>query len=358
MEFSLNIPINSVSFGQVSLAILREIYRRGLTPSLLPIGNIDISTEEDDPKFIEWINKCIARYKNSHTRDIPVIKLWHLSGGNESISKKQILISFYELDSPTQFEKNAAQGNITVFTNKYTQEVFKSHGIETHFIPLGFDSHSFNRIDKQFFDDGRITFNLCGKLERRKNQVRVIKSWVKKFGNNRKYSLQTSCYNGFISKEMNAKIIAEALENNRYFNFNNIEWMPKNKTYNEFLNSADVVIGMSSGEGWSIPEFTSIALGKHGVILNAHAHTTWANENNSVLINPLKDKIDCYDNLFFKKGMDVNQGQYFNYNEDEFIAGCEEVIKRVEKNRLNEEGLKLQQEFTYEKTVNHLLELI
>lgn len=358
MEFSLNIPINSVSFGQVSLAILREIYRRGLTPSLLPIGNIDISTEEDDPKFIEWINKCVAKYKNSHTRDIPVIKLWHLSGGNESISKKQILISFYELDSPTQFEKNAAQGNITVFTNKYTQEVFKNHGVETHFIPLGFDSHSFNRIDKQFFDDGRITFNLCGKIERRKNQVRVIKSWVKKFGNNRKYSLQTSCYNGFISKELNAKIIAEALENNRYFNFNNIDWMPKNKTYNEFLNSADVVIGMSSGEGWSIPEFSSVALGKHGVILNAHAHATWANENNSVLINPLKDKIDCYDNLFFKKGMDVNQGQYFNFNEDEFIAGCEEVIKRVEKNRLNEEGLKLQQEFTYEKTVNQLLELI
>lgn len=358
MDFALNLPINSVSFGQVSLAILREIYRRGLTPSLLPIGNVDISTEEDDPNFTDWINKCISKYKISHTRDIPVIKLWHLSGGNESISKKQILISFYELDSPTQFEKNAAQGNITVFTNKYTQEVFKNHGIETHFIPLGFDSYSFSRIEKQFFDDGRITFNLCGKLERRKNQVRVIKSWVKKFGNDKKYSLQTSCYNKFISKELNIKILNEALEGKRYFNFNNIEWISKNKTYNEFLNSADVVIGMSSGEGWSIPEFTSVALGKHGVILNAHAHATWANERNSVLVNPLKDKIDCYDNLFFKKGMEINQGQYFNYNEDEFINACEEVIKRVENNRLNEEGLKLQQEFTYEKTVNQLLELI
>ncbi len=83
-----------------------------------------------------------------------------------------------------------------------------------------------------------------------------------------------------------------------------------------------------------------------------------ANEKNSVLINPIKDKIDCYDNLFFKKGMEINQGQYFNYNEDEFIAGCEEVIKRVENNRVNEEGLKLQTEFTYEKTVDQLLALI
>ena len=56
--------------------------------------------------------------------------------------------------------------------------------------------------------------------------------------------------------------------------------------------------------------------------------------------------------------MEINQGQYFNYNEDEFIAGCEEVIKRVENNRVNEEGLKLQTEFTYEKTVDQLLALI
>ena len=134
--------------------------------------------------------------------------------------------------------------------------------------------------------------------------------------------------------------------------------MEKNKTYNEFLNSADVVLAMSSGEGWAIPEFSSVAIGKHAVVLNAHAHTTWANEKNSVLINSLKEKIDCYDNLFFKKGMDTNQGQYFNYNEDEFIAGCEEVVKRVESNKVNEEGLKLQTEFTYEKTVDQLLALI
>ena len=75
MEFALNIPINPVSFGQVSLAILREMYRRGLAPSLLPIGNVDASTCEDDPDFASWINKCILKYKESHTRDIPVIKL-------------------------------------------------------------------------------------------------------------------------------------------------------------------------------------------------------------------------------------------------------------------------------------------
>jgi len=358
MEFSLNLPINSVSFGQVSLALLREIYRRGLNPSLLPYGNVDISTSKEDPLFVEWLNKCILKFKQFHTRDIPVIKLWHLSGSHESISKKQILISFYELDSPTLYEQNVAKGNVTVFTSKFTKEIFNKFGIETHFIPLGFDSNTFSNLNRQFFDDGRITFNVCGKLERRKNQIKVIKSWLKKFGNNKKYSLQACCYNSFLSKEMNAKIITEALEGNRYFNFNNLEWIPKNETYNEFLNSADVVIGMSSGEGWAIPEFSSVAIGKHAVILNAHAHQVWANEKNSILVDPVQEKIDCYDNIFFKKGAEINQGQYFNYDDDQFITACEEVIKRVEANRVNEEGLKLQTEFTYEKTVDKLLELL
>ena len=92
-----------------------------------------------------------------------------------------LLLSFYELDSPTELEKNVAKSNITVFTNRYTQEVFSNQGIETHFIPLGFDTYNFKRLEKQFFSDGRITFNLCGKLERRKNHVRVIKSWLYKF---------------------------------------------------------------------------------------------------------------------------------------------------------------------------------
>ena len=115
---------------------------------------------------------------------------------------------------------------------------------------------------------------------------------------------------------------------------------------------------MSSGEGWGIPEFSSTAIGKHAVILNAHAYQTWANEKNSVFVNPLDQKIDCYDNVFFKKGADINQGQYFNYKEDDFIAACEEVVKRVESNRTNLEGLKLQEEFTYSKTVDSLLELV
>ena len=55
----------------------------------------------------------------------------------------------------------------------------------------------------------------------------------------------------------------------KFFNVNFFGYMAKNTLYNDFLNSADVILGMSGGEGWALPEFQSVAMGKHAVILNA-----------------------------------------------------------------------------------------
>ena len=53
---NLNIPINSVSFGQVSYNILKELKERGETPALFPIGNIDISSFNPDKDMQEYIS--------------------------------------------------------------------------------------------------------------------------------------------------------------------------------------------------------------------------------------------------------------------------------------------------------------
>jgi hypothetical protein len=62
--------------------------------------------------------------------------------------------------------------------------------------------------------------------------------------------------------------------------------------------------------------------------------------------------------MFFQKGTDFNQGQIFDWDEDDFISACEEAIKKTKSNPINEEGLKLQEEFTYSKTLDKLLELV
>ena len=75
------------------------------------------------------------------------------------------------------------------------------------------------------------------------------------------------------------------------------------------------------------------------------------------MVNPC-GKIDSHDGMFFQKGQEFNQGQFFDFNEDEFIHGCEEAIKRVENNKVNERALELQEKFTYSNTLDELLKLV
>ena len=359
MDFSVNLPINSVSFGQVSFLILRELFNKKLNPLICPIGNqLDFSSQQCEKDLVDWINSNAAKFPVLHNRKNKIFKLWHLNGSLESYSDSQCLFSFYELDKPTSTELNIVKNNDkVVFSSKYSCEIFKSLGCKNiHHIPLAFDKYNFNKINKNYFPE-RIVFNLTGKLEKRKKHSKIIKAWVKKFGNNPKYHLQCAVYNPFFKPEDNQALINSILENKNYFNVSFLSFMQDNKIYNDYLNSSDIIIGMSGGEGWGLPEFHSVALGKHSVILNAHAYKDWANNSNSILVEP-SGMEEVYDNVFFQKNSNFNQGNIFDFNEDDFISACEKACERVEKNRVNEEGLQLQDTFSSEKMVDNILNIL
>jgi hypothetical protein len=117
------------------------------------------------------------------------------------------------------------------------------------------------------------------------------------------------------------------------------------------------MIAMSGGETWGLPEFTSVALGKHCIGLKAHGYKDWMNEDNSVCITP-NGKIPAYDNMFFREGQPFNQGNIFDFSVDDFLDACDVAIEKVKSNSVNSAGLKLQEEFTWEKTTNLILENI
>ena len=360
MKLNAQLPINQVSFGQVSTCLLREFFKKEIDLSLFPIGNPDLSCFDLESNFSEWLKFSIENNSLSFSRKDKTFKLWHLNGALESVGDNISLFSFYELDSPTKTEINIVSNiNKVFFSNSESVDIFKSNNCNNvHYIPLGFDSLSFKRIDKRYHNDDRIVFNLCGKLEKRKHHEKVLKSWIKKYGNNPKYHLQCAIYNPFLDEKTNLQTVARILDDQKYYNVTFFSHMQKNNLYNDFLNSADIIIGMSGGEGWGLPEFHSVALGKHSVILNAHAYKDWANKDNSTLIEPLKQKISAEDGIFFRKNAYYSQGNIYDFNPDDFIDGCEIAISKVEKNKLNKSGLELQNKFTYEKTLNKILELI
>lgn len=357
-KLAFNLPLNSTSLGQVSFSILRELFSRDKEILLFPIGAVDISTQKQDIEFFNWIQKSALNAIQKHSRKNPIFKLWHLNGSLESYSDKQILLTFYEVDSPTISELNIIKNNHTVLlSSNYSVSIFKTLGVENvDYLPLAFDKVHFSKTEPKKKET--INFGLFGKLEpQRKRHLKVLNLWAKKYGNNPKYVLNCAIFNHFLEPQMQTQIISQALNNQRYWNINFLNYIPSNEAYNDLLNNTDIVLAMSGGEGWGLPEFQTVALGKHCLGLKAHSYKDWMNEENSVLVNPI-GKIPVYDNIFFKQGMEFNQGSIFDWNEEDFLSGLETVEKRFLDNPLNENGLKLQENFTYSKMVDKILSIM
>lgn len=357
MDIALNIPINSLSLGQVSVNILRELHKRNIQPFIFPIGNIDVSAYELSEDFKKWLQENLNKTLSSYKRDIPILKLWHLSGGLESYGANQNLLTFYETDSPTREEVNIIKNNKSVIvTNNYTANIFKDLGLENvHVVHLGFDT-DFVAKKKRIFGTPRVNWGLLGKLEKRKNTIEVLKAWAKKYGNNLNHFLNCAVFNPFLKNEDQQAIISQALGKN-YTNIKFFGFMGQNKLYNDFLNNIDIVLSMSGGEGIDVPGLTATALGKHAVVLNAHAYKDWVTSENAVLVQP-SSKVEVYDGVFFHKGQPFNQGNIFSFNEDEFLTGCGYAEERFRKNPVNEAGIQLQEKFGYKQAVEKILEII
>jgi glycosyltransferase involved in cell wall biosynthesis len=355
MKLLVNAPINALSFGNVSTNILRELYKKEIDLVFFPIG------DKAELEAYDKINLSFVKYLQSATnsryekieKNIPTLKLWHIFGSETRYSKNQSLFTFHEVSEVTSIEKNLLNLQDRIFvSSNYTKNIFELNGVKNvTYVPLGFDT-DFYITNKTYLED-KIHFGLLGKFESRKNTARIIKTWLKLFGNNPKYQLSCAITNPFLDKSKFQNELLKMLEGKQYNNLNFVPYMQTNSEVNDFLNSIDIDLGgLSGAEGWNLPSFNATALGKWSVVMNATAHKDWATSYNSILIEPSSLK-DCYDDVFFKKGQAFNQGQFFNISDEEMENAILKSVSYAKKP--NSEGLKLQKEFTYEKTVETIL---
>lgn len=356
MRLLVEAPLNSLSLGQVSINILKELYKKNIDIGLFPIGNIDLNVFNLSQEFINFLQNSINNRFSYIDKDTPSFKLWHLNGSENRKNKNQYLYTFYECSNPTNIETSIAnvQDNV-FFSSTYSRDKFVEKGCSNStFIPIGFDQ-DFHQTNKKYLD-GVIHFGLMGKFEKRKHTAKIIQSWLKKYGNNNKYQLTCCITNPFFKPEDMQNIIQRILDGKRYTNINFLPFLEKNSEVNEFLNSIDIdLTGMSGGEGWNLPAFNSTCLGKWSVVLNATSHKDWANIHNSILVEP-NGEIDCYDQVFFQKDSDFNQGVFYDWTEDLLFNAMEIAEKKV--GQINTEGQKLAANLTYSNTTDKILSSI
>ena len=354
----LEVPLNRLSFGNVSYNIIRELYKLDADIAIFPIGPIEqiyLSAFDVKDDIKKYIDDAIQK-RWDFIGKIPSLKLWHLSGSENIKSKDQFLYTFYECNQPTKQELAICSAqDRTFFSSTYATKAFKNRGCENvSFVPLGFDPDFF-RTEKTYLKDV-VHFGLMGKFENRKHTQKIIRTWLKKYGNNNNYQLSCCVSNPFFKPDQMKSIITETLEGKNYNNINFLPPLAKNNEVNELLNSIDIdLTGLSGGEGWNLPSFNSTCLGKWSVVLNCTSHKDWATEKNSILIEP-SGEMPVADGIFFSQNNEVNQGTFYTWTEEEAISAMETAEQKA--GQINSEGQKLAEKMTYAKTTESILSFI
>lgn len=343
-------PLNSLSFGNVSYNLLNAMYKEGYDVAIFPIGKIDVSSFDlTDKDFKNWLEESAKQRYSKLDKDVPTLQMWHLNGSEHRVTRNQTLYTFYELDQPTDAEqKLAALQDRVVFSSSCAAEKFENG----HFAPLGFDE-TFHKTGKTYMPN-KIHFGLMGKFEKRKHTEKIVKAWIKKYGNNYDYQLTCCITNPFFKKEQMESVIGNMLGGQRYGNINFLPFLPQNSQVNDFLNSIDIDLGgMSGAEGWNLPSFNATCLGKWSIVLNATSHKDWATKENSILVEP-EGTEPVYDNIFFHENSSFNQGNIYTFSEEQLIDAMEKAETKCKIN--NTQGEKLKDKFTYVNTLNKILE--
>jgi hypothetical protein len=360
-----SLPINSTSFGNISIGFLYELFlRKDNSFILFDIGNPDLRVFDklnNNDEFIGFINNLRANPLERFSRKMSHFRLWHVNGSENLPSNKNTLFTFYELDSPTKSEINILQNfDNVIVSSDYTKEILNDYlDVPIHVVPLFFDDLHYSINNER----SKIPSDVCVwnigpiKWERRKWTEKVIRTWVKKFAGNSQHILNIACYNPFVNPEGNNAFLANCLNNNKPHNVNIQGYMESLLQCNNYLNFCDIYLEGAGAEGWSLPSFTALCLGKHGLIHDCTGMKMWANKENSVLIES-ESKESSIDNIFFHPNQPFNQGNIFSWNEDKWIEGMEKVYERWKKNKINEEGVKLREKFTRKKFVDFILNII
>lgn len=356
MSFNLELPINSLSFGQVSVGVLRELYKRKINPNIFPIGQVDMKSYLIDKDFAGWLQQNIAEADSRYSFNIPSIKLWHIMGSHSKLSKYNVLWTAHETDMATETESNLCNSfSKVLFTSKYSQDVFKEKiGEKAGYCPNYFDDLHFFRTNQKYVNSDKVViFGLFGKMENRKNTINTMITWANQYGNNKDYRLNCAIFNPFLLPDVQSNQITSAFKGQVPWNISFQPFQEKNIDYNNILNSVDIdITGLSGAEGFNLPLLTSLCLGKQAVVLNEHAHKDYCDEDNSILVNS-SGKKPIYDGQFFKEGAKYNQGNMYNFSIEDASEAMRKAVTVAKSRNVNGELLK--DKFSVSKTVDTLL---
>src|SRR3990167_1720425 len=363
-------PINKLSLGNVSVNLLKSLHKKEVKVYYLPIGPTDINNFNLTDDFKLWLQAASLSFLKSYRRDLITLKNWHIQQSWHFPTDKRYLLTYFELDQCTSEEQNIVKNiDKTFFCGNYSQGIFEEYGLngKVDSFNLAFDESSFSKTNKTYFNDGRINWGLFAKLEKRKHSLELLQIWAKKYGKKQgesykpgeqQHFLNVQITNAFYPVENQKAQVEQTLNGQKYINIQFFWGFLDRGSWNDMLNVTDIdLTGLSGGESWNLIPFNISCLGKWSIVLNCTGMKSWANKDNCILVNP-NGKTEAFDGIFFPKigTAPFNNGNIFTFNSLDVENAMDEAIKRAK--TPNTEGEKLRETFSWDKTVDYILNKI
>ena len=100
MKILVEAPINSLSLGNVSYNIIRELFEKGHDVGIWPTGNIDLKAYDVSDELKSKIQNSINDRYSYLGEEIPCLKVWHLNGSENRKMKNNTCIRFMSVITP------------------------------------------------------------------------------------------------------------------------------------------------------------------------------------------------------------------------------------------------------------------
>ena len=358
MRINLQAPINQLGYGVAGINILKALYAEGVEVSFFPIGQPQVTNEED-----AYTVRRGMRLAQTFDPQAPCIKIWHQNQMAERIGSGRFIgFPIFELDTFSDLEKHHLNScDELMVCSKWAKQVcldqlymspnghtYLDADAKVHVVPLGVDAELFPPAPVRQ-DDKTIFFN-CGKWEIRKGHDILIEAFKKLTEEHDNVELWMMCSNPFNSEEENARW-------NQLYNHPKVKLIPRTETQREVYNiisQVDCGVFPSRGEGWNLELLEMMAAGKHVVATEYSAHNEFCTEENSYLL-PISDIEPAVDNKWF-----FGQGNWGKIDdaEVEMLTKLMQRFIKLSKGKVNLAGIETAKKFSWQNTAREMVKCL
>lgn len=370
MFVNLVAPINQLGYGVVGFNVMRSLINSGHQVSLFPIGGK--ASWENNKEAAELIQKAVNNSQFFDT-SAPSIRIWHqhdmamFPGGG-----KRIGWPIFELDTFSEKEQHhLGSVDSLVVCSEWAKKIIENSTIfeqvdRVDVVPLGVNTHVFyrNQADRDkrpYWSTNNTVFINVGKWEARKGHNELIEAFCKAFTPNDNVELWMMNDNPFINlhnENWKIKYITSSMGSK-------IRILARKNTQGEMrelFNQVDFGVFPSHAEGWNLEPLELMACGIPSILTNYSGHTEYANNTNSLLIEPngMEDAHDSIGGHWFH-----GQGKWCSFEINDLVSRMKEAHEYNQKRNkddkyrlLSESALATANRFTWGKSASKLLEVI